>query len=282
MAEQAELAFVKNLVNTLASQPVSFDNDFQQPPENTLKRVPILQVELPSPPERKTQDVALTAVQITFKSLKPPYSVTISVSPADPISTIKTQIAAQPNAPPADAQRLLLKGKALTDSKLLKEYSIKEGDTVNLMVKPGFEWDPSKPTLVAPSPVPAVSAATLMPDSTPAKRRGHGRIPSVVLSPSPSPSMEEVHDIPLIDDSGLTFSADMPDQPTLPQSTYRTTISQPEFWERLLIFLKSEFGTRSDSLMAFEDYLNASKGLLTVNEIAKIRDHVGVVGMAGT
>ena len=34
-----------------------------------------------------------------------------------------------------------MKGKALADSKLLKEYSVKDGDTVNLMVKAGVEWN---------------------------------------------------------------------------------------------------------------------------------------------
>jgi UV excision repair protein RAD23 len=37
-----------------------------------------------------------------------------------------------------------------------------------------------------------------------------------------------------------------------------------------------------DALLAFEDYLRASKGTLTASEIAKIRDEVGVIGMAGT
>lgn len=38
----------------------------------------------------------------------------------------------------------------------------------------------------------------------------------------------------------------------------------------------------ADVLTAFEDFLRASKGSLTASQIAKIRDQVGVVGMAGT
>ncbi|KAI0066780.1 hypothetical protein BV25DRAFT_1835190 [Artomyces pyxidatus] len=297
MAEQAELAFVKNLVNTLGSQPVTFPNDFQQAPENTLKRVPVLQiqpenneiavqVDVPPPPEHKKEEVApITTVQVTFKSLKPPFSITIPVSLADPISTVKNEIAAQPHAPPADAQRLLLKGKALADAKLLKEYNVKEGDTVNLMVKPGFQWDPTKPASppealsLAPPPV---SEDSLSPTPPAGKKRGHGRIPSVVLSPTPTSPMQEVQDIPLVDEDGLTVSAEMPADTAIPQSTYQTTISRPEFWDKLVTFLRSEFTTNSDALVAFEDFLNASKGSLTASEIAKIRDHVGVIGMAGT
>lgn len=49
-----------------------------------------------------------------------------------------------------------------------------------------------------------------------------------------------------------------------------------------LIQFRAEFPNEGDALIAFEDFLRASKGGMTANEIAKIRDHVGVVGMAGT
>ena len=44
MAEQAELAFVKNFVNALSTQPVVYPNDYQQAPANELKKVPVLPV----------------------------------------------------------------------------------------------------------------------------------------------------------------------------------------------------------------------------------------------
>lgn len=50
----------------------------------------------------------------------------------------------------------------------------------------------------------------------------------------------------------------------------------------VFVIFRSEFINDSDAIRAFEDYLRASKGSLTPNEIAKIRDHTGVVGMAGT
>lgn len=49
-----------------------------------------------------------------------------------------------------------------------------------------------------------------------------------------------------------------------------------------LILSRVEFSNEEDALIAFEDFLRASKGGMTASEIAKIRDHVGVVGMAGT
>lgn len=44
----------------------------------------------------------------------------------------------------------------------------------------------------------------------------------------------------------------------------------------------NEFTHESDVATAWEDFFCASKGMLSVNEIAKIRDKVGVIGMAGT
>ncbi len=52
--------------------------------------------------------------------------------------------------------------------------------------------------------------------------------------------------------------------------------------ELFYFIFRSEFINDSDAARAFEDYLRASKGSLTPNEIAKIRDHTGIVGMAGT
>ncbi|KAH9050927.1 ubiquitin-domain-containing protein [Lactarius deliciosus] len=287
MSDQAELAFVRGFSNILASQPVTFENDFQEQPEKTLKKVPVLQVDVPPPPELikkgAAQSSAQAALQITFKSLKPPFSVTIPVSPTDPISSIKGQIAAQSHAPPADAQRLLLKGKALADAKLLQEYNVQDGDTINLMVKPGVDWDPTKsparPALLSVD-VPQ-ETSSLTPAASSTKKRGHSRIPSVVLSTPPSPS-EKPQDIQLIDADGFTVSAEIGTEVTIPHTTYRTTVSQPEYWEKLLAFLRSQFPAHPDSSIAFEDYLGASKGVLTASEIAKIRDRVGVVGMAGT
>jgi len=189
------------------------------------------------------------SISVLFKSLKPPASFTIPVQPTDTISSIKSQLASQPFAPPADAQRLLLKGKALVDGKLLKEYNVKDGDTVNLMVKPGFNWDPSKPTpatVSSPSPVPPISieslkkpSVTLDSDSeSQPHARKHQRIPSVVLSPSPRSQSPGATDKPL--DIKLTLDTSTIGQsfPTQPPSTYHTTVSNPAFWDRLHSFLR--------------------------------------------
>ncbi|KXN85832.1 hypothetical protein AN958_10718 [Leucoagaricus sp. SymC.cos] len=284
MAEQAEVAFARTFLNTLSSQPITYRNDYRQPLENSLKRVPIFPVQLPSPPKRQHVE-ASSQITLTFKSLKPPATYSLAVSPTDTIATIKNQLATKHDtAPPSDSQRLLVKGKALADAKLLKEYNVQDGDTVNLMVKPGVNWDPSKPKeeeILQPKPVVAgegLPGLSVSEERTTKKR--HSRTPSIVLSPSPSsdlPGAAPEKDILLTLDSSADQSV-----PVESLSTFHTTVSKPEFWEKLLAFVREEFATEDDALQAWEDFFRATKGSLTANQIAKIRDHVGVMGMAGT
>ena len=168
--------------------------------------------------------------------MKPAQTYTLSVQPTDTIQSIKSQLAAEPGAPPADVQRLLLKGKALADAKLLKEYDVNDGDTVNLMVKPGFQWDPTATSKPEVKPEETTPSITLIPEPR-ETRRGHGRIPSVVLSPSPSLTPladEKLVDIPLVLD---TSNIPPPSVGPAPDTPYHAIISKPEFWERLHVFL---------------------------------------------
>jgi hypothetical protein len=161
------------------------------------------------------------------------------VQPTETIADIKSQLACQPDSPPADAQRLLLKGKALADSKLLKDYNIKDGDVINLVVKPGFEWDPTGPP---PIPVPPPRIDTAVPKDTTLLQgtqthpntaiRRHQRIPSVVLTPSHSPTREPI-EIPLTLDNISTTSISEEEL-----STFHSTIALPDFWRRFRDFLR--------------------------------------------
>lgn len=294
MADQAELVFVRTFIKTIANHPVTFPDDYQQPLQDWPRKVSILPIELPPVPERKGQPSApaVASINITFKSLKPPQSFTLSVQSTDSISDIKSQLASQPRAPPADAQRLLLKGKALADNKLLKEYNVKDGDTINLMVKPGFDWDSSKTPFPSSSEPEAISLlepdmkSSLSSDSLPKLSTGfkHTRTPSIVLSPSPSVVSLEPEGKP--QDINLTLdTSSIPTASLSPagRSSYQATIGEPEFWGHLLSFLKTEFSNENDALLAFENFLCASKGAMAkASDIAKIRDYVGVSGMAGT
>ena len=101
---------------------------------------------------------------------------------------------------------------------------------MNLMVKPGFEWDPSK-TVLPSAETPSI---TLVAEQK--TRTGHSRIPSVILSPSPSLSAspgEVMMDIPLVLDTSSVASA----ASSVPPTPYHTMLAQPAFWENLRSFL---------------------------------------------
>jgi len=191
------------------------------------------------------------------------------VLPTDSIASIKAQLAENSRAPPADAQRLLLKGKALVDTKLLQEYDIGDGATINLLVKPGIEWTgeekPMTPTLDKPLGHLRLPSQDNM------------TIPSVVLSPIPDPEGRAP--------SPHALALDATAPPTVSSSvrpSYHQTIASPDFWDKLHGFLSQEFTNKEDADGAFEAFLIASKEQLTAGEIAKIRDSTGIVGMAGT
>lgn len=181
-------------------------------------------------------------ISVIFKSTKPARTFTFPVALADPISSIKSQLALQPGAPPADAQRLLLRGKALSDVKLLQEYAIKDGDTITLMLRPGFEWDwgaAASSSGVSGVTSPGSSKGNAKSSLEPGEARPkHGRIPSVVLSPSPSttslPLAETPAPIPLtLDTKNLS---PVTDQPKV--DAYNKKVASPEFWDRLYGFLR--------------------------------------------
>lgn len=179
-----------------------------------------------------------------IKSLKTPKTYTLAVQSSDTIADIKSHLASQPGAPPVDVQRLLLKGKALADAKLLKEYNIRDGDTVNLMVKPGYDWNqaPESPKLDIPAPAPETPAErspsfALEPETKPTGY-GHRRVPSVILSPSPNSL------IPLREGAPIEVALSLDDGDILPpaqapQTPYQNVISSPGFWSDLLDFLGS-------------------------------------------
>ncbi|KAG0697608.1 hypothetical protein DFH29DRAFT_1003594 [Suillus ampliporus] len=95
----------------------------------------------------------------------------------------------------------------------------------------------------------------------------HSRTPSIVSSPSPPVvSLEpdgRPQDIDLTLDTSLIPTASMS---RAARSSYQTVISEPGFWDRLLLL---ENGVQGDVLIAFEDFLRASKGGLTASESRK-------------
>lgn len=119
---------------------------------------------------------------------------------------------------------------------------------MNLVVKPGYSWDP-KAVPIARTSSPAGNAASLQPSQSeenvtltpelPKSKRSHSRVPSVVLSPSPSltaTTNEKIVDIPLLlDASSIPTSLSATGHADSP---YHSRLSQPAFWSRLHEFLR--------------------------------------------
>lgn len=200
----------------------------------------------------------LDSIALTVKSLKPPLSFTIQAQTTDTISHLKTLVAqSSPDAPPPDVQRLLLKGKALVDTKLVKEYSIASGSTLTLMLKP--------------TSTPAATSSS----STPAPGQGGtaGGPPSLTITTETS---EGTSSTP-ITDANIDIPPSGP-QPQVSSAAFHKTISDPQFWQRIHALCVGEFEEEGDADSAWESFLVSMKGRLSAGEAAKIRDVVGVNG----
>jgi len=103
------------------------------------------------------------------------------------------------------------------------------------MIKPAYNWDPNS------TPTPPASAEANMSSTSKANLNlGHSRIPSVVLSPSPSSVSPLAENNKPLD---INLTLDTSSIPTASSegavhSTYHATISQPGFWDRLHSFLR--------------------------------------------
>jgi len=212
-------------------------------------------------------------VNLTVKSLKPSLSLPITVSLTDSVAQLKSLISqASTSAPSADSQRLLLKGKALTDSKLLKEYDISDGAIVHLYFKPA--------TAAAPTPAlnlesTSASAST----STPPVDK------STSAPPSPAPPAltitTSVEDGPGTSMPLTNFDLAAPPtgpQPEITSATFHASIADPVFWQKIHALCVTEFEHGDEADLAWEHFLRAMKGKLSAGEAAKIRDVVGVRG----
>jgi ubiquitin-like protein 4 len=251
--------------------------------------------------------------------------VTLPIQPANSILSLKTTLSSQQSTPltgsTPDQLRLLLKGKALLDAKLVKDYDIKDGSTITVMStsssKPAAAPAPEDTSATSASmdlnkadrdPVPPAGSPSLNPT---VPRAGHQRrvsdIPAVTLSPAGTPmattpllqpttlSTESLSHVPLVPASPQLKSGSIPiDLASIPlpisasqdDSPYHQTMANPQFWKEFRVFLEQKFGKDAggrpgDGEVAFEEFLRGAKANLSAHEIARIRDAVGITGMGG-
>ena len=256
---------------------------------------------------------------LAIKSLKPPISFSLSnISGTDTVLSVKERLASEHSrAPNSDIQRLLLKGKALADNKLLKEYlppSSGEGEEINLtlMIKPGAGWNAEEKITTTRPPLPHLETGSLQPiaGQKHARTPSEGQadqfpVPSLTLSTPGSPtSVTERTPVPLdIADPDYPHRI----RPGSPSSPGGAGIGDPrhallmrtEFWVHFREFLHKEVSelyasgyhgiggeaaghVEADADELLEIFLLASKGSLEASDVARVREAVNITGMAGT
>ncbi|KAG8924664.1 hypothetical protein FRC03_003344 [Tulasnella sp. 419] len=298
-----ELAFAKTFIQSISSIPLAFTDDFQPALEDVPRKVQVFPIEILPPPEKKLKSSSAPGSQggftLTIKSTKPPLTFQVTgVQPSDSVQQLKSALAEQHlRAPLPDSQRLLLKGKVLSDSKLLKEYSIDHTSTLTLMAKQGAEWTGDERSKISESPrisQPAEIVVAHPSLAAPKPSKPHAQhtrstssggladqmeVPSLVLSPTPGANDTKESPVSLKLDTDLNSQPDPPRSRT--PNSYHTVISSPEFWSNLREFLRSQFKNGDDADAAWEEFFLASKAHLTPHQIALVRDVTGVVAMAG-
>ena len=197
---------------------------------------------------------------LTVKSLKPSLTLSVTAQLTDTVLDLKHLVAkSAPSAPPADQQRLLIKGKALTDTKLLKEYDVESGATIHLIVKPAS---------ASPAPAPSASSSSSV-SAAPA-----GSPPALTITTSVDGDSKAGTSMPL----EVTDAPPLGPQPTVGSAAFHESISDPSFWQKIHALCVGEFANESDADACWETFLLSMKTKLSAGEIAKIRDVVGVTG----
>ncbi|KAL7409505.1 hypothetical protein BDY24DRAFT_402877 [Mrakia frigida] len=286
-AQTDELAFVQAQVSKLASLPVQYDDDFVSPEANKPRKAQLVDIPVTPLPEKKKEilegegsssggGASSDTISLTIKSLKPPLTFSLpAVSLSDTIASLKDLLLSTypSTAPPPSHQRLLLKGKALADTKLLKEYISSSGEavTLNLMVKAGW-IQPSSSDAAAPSTSSLPAINTSIPAPTTPETQTAGGSPSRPLTPiptltlTPSPDLNSFHTHPTS---------------TSPSHSPHATLANPKFWVELLAFLKGKYAKEEEAEAAWETFLRSQKGGMSPGEVAMARDETGVFGMGG-
>lgn len=226
-------------------------------------------------------------MNLNIKSLKPALKLNVEASLSDSVTDLKKQINAA-GGPPAEAQRLLLKGKVLADSKLLKEYDLTDGATIMLMAKPGGASPPT--AAAAPSPSQSMAAdvgagaatgvagtkrdhPSLSPLQTPDPTTPDAKRPQQGNKP-PTPQLTVTTDG---GEPGDLYETRGPPSPV--QSTkFHSVVADPRFWQKIHALCHEEFEDGRDADDVVDTFITSMKSKLSASEAAKIRDVVGVSG----
>lgn len=296
---QDEVNAIKRHLQALSKQPLQLPNDHSSPLSSRPRRVNCPQLPLAEPPAPlilESQASSSEPIKITIKSLKPPLSFSLACSPSSTISELKELLCqSDSSAPPVDSQRLVYKGKALADNKLLKEYeSIQTGETIHLMIKPNSAISnmssSERPSSVIVEPGTPASEKTLSGvESSLNRKESQSRltmkIPKITMETEGAESIEA----PFISRSrsGSVHTNPMYSPHLSISESFKSVITSDSFWIASREFLETQFATavgglgEANARQLWEHWFNSSKEWLSPSEIARIREATGISGMAG-
>ncbi|KWU41784.1 hypothetical protein RHOSPDRAFT_36672 [Rhodotorula sp. JG-1b] len=310
---QAELAAFKATADLLASQKLRLANSFVPPVEQRPKRATLVNVPVCAPPSTAADDDTAgpsteTVYNLTIKSLKPPLALALAASPTATIGDLKARLAEQypGQAPAAETQRWILKGKAMGDNKLLKEFAVAPKDTViNLMITKAAPA--SAPSLRSPAPAAAAAdPGDVAAPRAPPSPKSPTHIPELTLSePDPvtgharrsSVSLTNFDD--LVDRLPLSSSPTAAEHPSRESSSLLAGVAATDFWLDIRRVCEEKFGpsegssssssapssdnnrNRADAQKVWEAMFAGARDWISPSQKALIREQVGYSAMGG-
>ncbi|KAG0325648.1 hypothetical protein BGZ99_000359 [Dissophora globulifera] len=256
MSTVEESLFISQFLAAYASQPTKYPVDYLSPglaPNWTSKRATF---ERPAKPVRA--GAAQGDIQVTIKSLKSG-QWTVDVSAQGTIANLKEALQAKAGIE-VGAQRLVLKGKALLDSKKLEEYGLMTGSVVHLFSK----------AVTAPTEVAADSSSSSATATA-----------AAVASTTPPSSVQDI-----VADSteasattGGASGASAAKRPAV--TSYRglsegaTAIAKDaEFWYWLNDQLKERLGSKEDASLMMKGFLGQYRDLIGNSGTKEIENKV--------
>ncbi|GAA5879849.1 hypothetical protein JCM1840_006972 [Sporobolomyces johnsonii] len=270
-----ELEAFKATAGVLATQKLRFPSSYVPPLEDRPKKATLVNVPVCDPPSVTPADDAAPSTEsitLTIKSLKPPLTFSLSAAPTATISSLKAQLsAADKTAPPPEAQRWILKGKAMGDSKLLKEFAVQDGTVINLMV-----------TKTA-APTPSTSSAPADPADAPAAP-SDSAVPALTLSePSSSSNPPQLSLKTDLGSLPLTTSSSADNNPSVAGSSdaFLATASSPELWQDVRNVVEKRFPNGGEAQKAWEAMFSGCQEWISPNQKALIRERVDYSAMGG-
>ncbi|KAH8926107.1 hypothetical protein BT69DRAFT_1279165 [Atractiella rhizophila] len=297
---QEEAEFVRRQLGAISSQKQKYSSDFTPPASQWPKRIHIFDIPLVDPPEPTTGEEMTgieSSITLNLKSLKPPLTFTLSsCAPTSTISSLKARLHEQEDGvPPPEQQRWLLKGKVISDSKLLKEYDgIKDGETITLMATGGGVISASTTPKPKASDSEAMDVDPPLPSSSTSAQTAPKPTSDLKVNPSSIPtfSLSATPSSPSVPISNEDLIHSTPQSPSVTASVPHSLLARfqnPDFWVETLDFLRTQFRSEGrekeegewNATAVWEQWFESGKCWLSPSDIALIRDRTGISSMGG-